>query len=319
MTMRTTKTIMSTLSLLWLALTIDGSGLAYAALLAGFTAAGVVLGAYGALAPGIAAVITYIILSVTLYGSVATVPLLAAVASIVVSGFRTPRGLEALSLMPHLLIALAIGYVSLRAPEWLAAASSLLPGDSGLFLASFLSSKTGVMLTILATFLIASYLVISGARTAAELAISREAPSEVFKSEIKTMLESVEREPLPGYIYWLLGALVASLLSPYFTSLGVIGVAIVTMLILYFRVLLASIINWSQLRIALLTWPLAAAVMLLSGDPVALALSAAGLPAAGYRDPLAGLADPLAEAYVEESLRRALDLAVIAVRLFWGG
>lgn len=307
------------LSLLWLASTLEGSGLAYNALLAGSLAAGFVTGAYGSLAPGTAAVVALTILSVTLKGQVALAPLLASTALITLSSLRVPRGLEALSLAPPLAAAAILAYAGLRAPDALAAAAPRLPGDTGVFLAAFVSSKTGVMLSSIASFLVASYLAVGLARAAAEVAVASVSPREAASAERLRMLDELERLTMPGYLYWLLGVLTAALIAPYLAGLGALAVVAGAAVAVYFRLLLEALIELRLARIALLTWPLAAALLLLSGAPGRLAAEALGLPGGGYVDPLGGLADPLAEAYVEDYLRRAVNIAVVAIRLLWGG
>jgi len=316
---RPVKALFSGLSLLWLASSIDGSGIAYAVFLAGSFAAGIVMGAYGSPAPGVAAVIASVILSVVVKGSVEAAPLLAAVTAILVSSVRVPRGVEALSLAPPLAAALILFYASLSAPDALAAAAPRLPGDTGLFLAALLSSKTGVILSSITSFLVAAYLAGSAARALAELALARVAPREALEAERRGALEELRGSAVPGHVYWLMGLLIASLLAPYLAAMGAPGLLLGAAATLYFRLLLSAIVEWRVRRVALLTWPLAGVVALLSGLPAGLVADALGVPGPAYSDPLAWLADPLAEAYVESSLRRALELAAVAVRLFWGG
>ncbi len=307
------------LSLLWLASTLEGSGAAYNALLLGSLAAGFVTGAYGSLAPGTAAIVAITILSVTLGGEVALAPLLTSTVLVALSSLRVPRGLEAISLAPPLAAAALLAYMGLRAPEALAAAAPRLPGDTGVFLAAFVSSKTGVMLSSVAAFLAASYLAVGLARAAAEVAVASVSPREAASSERLRMLEELERYTMPGYLYWLMGALTTALIAPYLASLGVLAVAAGAAIAIYFRLLLEALMDLRLARIALLTWPLATALLLFSGGPAGLAMDAVGLRGGGYVDPLEGLADPLIEAYVEDYLRRAVNVAMVAIRLLWGG
>lgn len=318
--MRITRALIAGLSLLWLASSIEGSGTAYYALLLGSFAAGIIMGAYGTLAPGVAAIIASIVISIVVRGSIASAPLLAAIGSMIISGLRVPKGIEALSMIPATAIALALAYSSISAPEHLASYASYLPGDIGLFLAAFLSSKTGVIVTSISVFLIMSYLAGSLLRSLAEVSISLSSPEKMAAAESAMLAREVTRgKAAPGYLYWLASTLIVTLLSPLLVEIGLIGLIVGAISTLYFRLFIEAIIEWRPLRMALLTWPFAALLLLLSSSPEGIILDALGVPGPVYRDPLAPLIDPLWEARVEEALKQGVNLIVVVVRLFWGG